>query len=86
MAECDRNKGLFEKFHVVRTDGQSGFGRKHHACDYFVLDLSCDPFALPALRAYADACRGEYPTLAFDLDAKCEAMAERRRTEKGGEG
>jgi hypothetical protein len=40
---------------------------KHSACRYFVLDLDHDPFAAPALRAYAAACAAEYPALAADL-------------------
>ena len=65
--------GLYAKFTVTRTDGQSEPGRKHDHCDYFVLDLTHDPFALPALKAYAEACRSEYPALASDLDAKLES-------------
>jgi hypothetical protein len=72
--KTDKTKmGLFGKFHIVRTDGKSAPGQKHHGCDYFVLDLTHDPFAVPALRAYADACRQAYPLLARDLDAKVSA-------------
>lgn len=62
--------GLFHKFNVERVDGTSAPGQKHDGCDYFVLDLTHDPHALPALRAYAQSCRADYPKLADDLDAK----------------
>jgi len=65
-----RTIGLYEKFHVIRTDGGSAPGGKHEHCEYFVLDLTHDPFALPAIVAYANACRGDCPQLAADLMAK----------------
>lgn len=60
-------EGLYNKFHVERTDGQSAEGAKHHGCQYFVLDVTHDPFAVEALRAYAEACSKKYPYLAIDL-------------------
>lgn len=62
-----RSEGLYRKFNVTRTDGRSQEGRKHHGCEYFVLDLDHDPHALPALKAYEDSCRADYPALADDL-------------------
>ncbi len=59
--------GLYAKFRVERTDGKSASGEKHDGCEYFVLDITHDPYALPALEAYEKACRGKYPTLADDL-------------------
>jgi hypothetical protein len=35
-----------------------------------VLDLSHDPFAKDAIKAYADACEAEYPLLAKDIREK----------------
>ena len=64
----DKTKGLYDKFIVHRKDSGDAFGGKHENCDYFVLDLSHDPHAIPALKAYADSCRSEYPLLAGDLD------------------
>lgn len=61
------NRGLYEKFHVERTDGKSAEGEKHHGCEYFILDLTHDKHAIPALLAYIKACRKEYPLLADDL-------------------
>lgn len=67
----DRTRGLYGKFRVRRTDGRDGPGQKHDGCDYFVLDLTHDPHAMSAIRAYAAACRGDYPLLAADLVQKC---------------
>lgn len=65
----DKTRGLYGKFHVERTDGQGGPGKKHNGCDYFVPDLTHDQHALPAIRSYAESCRPDYPLLASDLDA-----------------
>ncbi len=73
----DKTKGLCGKFNVTRIDGKSQPGEKHHGCRYFVLDYDCDPFAIPALRAYAKACEIEYPLLAADLNGIC---AEREKS------
>ena len=67
MANEDKGRGLYQKFHVARLDGSSGPGGKHDGCDYFVLDLTHDPFALAAVIEYARACCAEYPKLAADL-------------------
>ena len=66
----DKTRGLYGKFNVRRNDGTDAPGGKHDGCDYFVLDLTHDPFALPAIRAYVMACRKEYPLLARDLADK----------------
>lgn len=68
----DKNRGLYEKFHVIRTDGRSNPGQKHARCRYFVLDLDHDPFAIEAIAAYAEACQETLPALAKDLDAWLE--------------
>ncbi len=64
----DTTRGLYEKFTVTRTDGSSEVTGEHHGCEYFVLDITHDAFALPALRAYAKSCRKKYPLLAKDID------------------
>lgn len=69
----DKTRGLYGKFHIERTDGKSAPGQKHEGCDYFVLDLTHDPHAAAALRAYADSCAVEYPFLAADLYDKLKA-------------
>jgi len=60
-------QGLFRKFDVRRTDGSSEPGRKHHGCEYFVLDVYHDPAARAALKAYADAVEAPHPLLAADM-------------------
>lgn len=65
----DKSRGLYSKYKVTRTDGSDKSGGKHEGCDYFVLDYTHDKFALKALKAYANACRREFPLLAHDLDA-----------------
>lgn len=67
----ERNKrtvGLYHKYNVSRTDGSSDPGGKHDGCHHFVLDIDHDPFALVAIAAYSEACKGEYPVLAEDLE------------------
>jgi hypothetical protein len=66
--------GLYHKFTVTRTDGTSAPGQKHDGCEYFVLDITHDPHAYAALRAYADSCQKEYPKLADDLRTQAGAM------------
>lgn len=63
----DKSKGLYNKFTVTRNDGKSETGQKHDSCEYFVLDLTHDEFAIHALCAYQSACRGKYPLLSGDL-------------------
>lgn len=58
----DANKeGLKEKYIVMRVDPTKEVGR----C--FVLEYDKDPFAMAALRSYAEACIEEYPKLSEDL-------------------
>lgn len=64
-----RELGLYEKFSVIRVDGQSAHGGKHYRCAYFVLDMDHDPHAIAAAMAYAESCAEEYPLLAADLIA-----------------
>lgn len=64
----DKSRGIYRKYDVKRTDGGSEEGGAHENCRYFVLDLDCDPFSIPALKTYADHCRSKYPKLAEDLD------------------
>lgn len=60
------SEGLERRYEVRRIDGAAG---KHGDCDFFVLDRTHDKFARPALLAYAEACRDEFPALAADLYA-----------------
>lgn len=63
----DQEKGLYRKYRVERINDAEG---KHDDCEYFVLDLVHDKFAVAALAAYADACETEFPQLAADLRRK----------------
>ena len=60
----DKTRGLYNKYEVYRLDG------KHKDADYFVLDLTNDPYSTAAIIAYAKACRHAYPQLAMDLMKK----------------
>jgi hypothetical protein len=72
-ADADEARGLYEKWNVGRVSDPHN---KHAACEHFVLDLTHDPFSVPALRAYADACERLYPKLAADLRKKLGTRGE----------
>ncbi len=74
----DPTRGLYTKFLTERTDGESAPGGTHEGCQYFVLDMDHDPYALPALQAYAAACASAYPLLARDLSRITLDMQSRR--------
>ncbi len=69
----DRQSGLHKKFRVERLGGTP---HKHDHCEYFVLDWQHDPFTIPAILAYADACETQYPILAADLRKKVKEQPE----------
>jgi phage terminase large subunit-like protein len=60
----DQARGIYRKYNVRRLGDETG---KHERCSYFVLDLVHDKFSVPALRAYAKACKKEHPQLAKDI-------------------
>lgn len=64
------NRGLYQKFNVSRKDGRDAPGGDRGGAEYFTLDLTHDPFARAALRAYADACQDALPELAADIRRK----------------
>lgn len=70
----NRERGLYNKFQVKRVDGDP----KHDNCNYFVLDIDHDPFAVPALLRYADVCASTYPALAADLQKMVQAQKEKQ--------
>ena len=72
MAPNSRETGLFKKFNVTRTDGSHRPGGKHDGCDYYVLDLSHDVHAMPALEAYivSLASADTHPILLKELITK----------------
>ncbi len=67
LDQKDGQVGVYNKYDVRRTDGRCEPGEKHENCAYFVLDLTHDPHAVPALRAYAESCRRTHPQLAIDI-------------------
>lgn len=75
--QSDTERGLYDKFAVARMDGRSEYGEKHWNCEYFVLDLTHDPHAGPALLAYADSCEERFPELAKDLRSKAADIRNR---------
>lgn len=77
----DKARGLYEKFKVERTDGSSAPGGKHETCKYFMLDVHCDQHAIPALMAYAESCKADYPLLARDLVAQAQASCDHDMTD-----
>jgi len=78
----DKTIGLYTKYLVRRTDGRDQKpSDKHHDCDIFVLDVTHDPFAVPALAAYAESCKAEYPTLAKDIRQKLAVIEMASRNE-----
>ena len=64
--------GLLPKFLVNRVDGRDQSGGDREGADYFVLDLTFDPYAKAALEVYMDSCAAKYPALAADLRKKLE--------------
>lgn len=64
MSDNDKKRGVYKKWEVKRVDDHD---KKHDDCFLFVLDLDHDPFAVPALNSYIDACEHEYEMLAHDL-------------------
>lgn len=67
LDEKDGQIGIYNKYEVRRTDHRDDPGQKHATCAYFVLDITHDPHAVPALRAYAESCRMTHPQLAIDI-------------------
>lgn len=66
-ARPDEAQGLYRKYDVRRSDPDAA--ERHADCRMFVLDVDCDPAAVPAITAYATAIRDSHPQLANDLDA-----------------
>ena len=65
----DTERGVYTKyFGLRRVDGTDGPGQKHEHCQYFILDLTHDPYAQAAIKAYIAACICTHPHLASDLE------------------
>lgn len=56
----DQTRGLYGKYRVEKVNGKP-------IGECFVLEEH-DPFALAALRAYAEVCCNNFPSLADDLE------------------
>lgn len=69
-----KDTGIYRKFIVERANDPQG---KHDGCEYFVLDWYHDPFTIPAVLAYADACEARFPLLAADLRKRAEFASKR---------
>lgn len=76
----ERPEGLYGKFHVSRRDGRDRPGGDREAAQYFVLDLTYDPYAIPALETYADRCETCYPQLSRDLRQQVKDRRQRLHT------
>lgn len=59
ITDPDTQRGLYGKYRVEKVNGKP-------IGECFVLERH-DPHALSALRAYAESCAAEYPSLATDL-------------------
>jgi hypothetical protein len=71
----EQHVGLYQKYKPLeRMDGSSDPGKKHENCRYFPLDMTHDPFAKPAILAYAAACADTHPVLAADLRKAAEEL------------
>ena len=71
MSEIDqKDRGLYRKFRISRTDNRDEPGEKHCSCEYFVLDWDHDPHALAAIEAYIQSCQKDFPRLAMELGHK----------------
>ena len=65
-------QGYYEKFQVIRKDtGEEVTGFR------FTLLPDHDEHAVVALRAYADSCEAENPSLAHDLRERLDALPPR---------
>jgi hypothetical protein len=70
------NEGPQERYEVIRKDGSSTPGGKHHGCEFWVLDLDHDKHSVPAVVAYAASCESDLPQLARDLRIKALRRAD----------
>jgi hypothetical protein len=78
MKMGDKSRGLYPegKFIVSRKDGSDEPGGRHDGCKYYVLDVTHDPHAAVALRAYAESARADgYALLADDLETMVETQS-----------
>ena len=73
----DKREGIYDKYTIKRNDGADAPGHKHQACALFVLDVTHDPIARDAARAYAARARHDgFTKLADGLDAMVDEAYE----------
>lgn len=63
----DTEQGLYEKYRVYRTDGLDNVGGPRADDKYFVLNLTRDPHAKPAMAAYAASVNPTHAILSTDM-------------------
>lgn len=80
--KTNQEQWLYGKVIIRRADVSHEQIEKHYKCDYFVLDVTHDPYAFPALSAYSDACEKTHPNLASDLRKRYGLSAHKSATEK----
>ncbi|KVN83456.1 hypothetical protein [Burkholderia ubonensis] len=68
-------QGTFRKYDVRRVDGRDAPGGDREGDEYFVLNLTRDPHAKPAIEAYMRSCAAAFPQLAADLAARAPEHA-----------
>jgi hypothetical protein len=71
----DSKRGLYRKYHVIRLYDSTSQPDKHRDCEFYVLDMTHDPHAVPALFAYAESCQATNPKLASDLRNRATNLA-----------
>ncbi len=73
-----KERGLFARYAIRRLDGSTNKGGKHNKCDYFVLDITHDPHAVPAIFSYARSAEADgYKQLAADLYGKIQPFIQK---------
>jgi hypothetical protein len=71
--KADKERGLYSKYGIRRLDGSTEPGKKHAKCDFFVLDITHDPHAAPAIFSYARSAGADgYTQLEKDLYSKIQ--------------
>lgn len=62
-----KDGAIYGKFNVSRVDGRDAEGGDKADAEYFVLDITHDPYAREALMFYAYKCVDEFPLLSADI-------------------
>ncbi|HEY5530093.1 MAG TPA: hypothetical protein VIL51_11715 [Thermoleophilia bacterium] len=70
----DKRNKLQQKYWVDRIDGRDLSGGDRVDSKYFVLDYVHDPYAIPALEAYAAACSRDFPNLSIEISGLIRSL------------